>query len=286
MAGLFKNLDTMNQSVRTLLMLAITAGAGYGGYVGYDRFVKPAMQLDEMRNERDRLSDELEQVRGMVTQQKQQIGQLEKDNERLSTSLRLIKVDRRMAYLTITALDPGTENKPGTMTVMFTEVDENGMRIDTPRLFQLEGHLLSVDCWLAKFDDKYIESADIARGASLCVIRGIKGSPTSEFQTIDQGVPYQPDNNQGFVDPRPAVYRTEGQISDLERKIWSDFWNVANDLELQDELGIRAVHGQINYIEVKEVGAVYQLDLRASDGATIRRVEDYPPSAVPDPDGA
>lgn len=285
MAGIFQRLDTMNQTFRTGLMLAVTAGVGYGGYVGYDRFVKPAMELETMRDERDRLSDELEQVRGVVSVQKQQIGQLEKDKDRLTTSLRLIKLDRRLAYLTVLALQPASEGKAETMTVMFTEVDAQGKRVDTPRIFQLDGHLLSVDCWLAKFDDKYIETADLARGATLCIIRGIKGAPGSEFQPIDAGVPYLP-NGDLAADPRPAVYRTQGQLSELEKQVWGDFWNVANDPDKQKELGIRANHGQVNYIEVQEVGAVYQLDLRASDGGTIRKIDNPPAVALPEPDAA
>lgn len=285
MAGFFKNLDTMNQTFRTVLMLAMTAGIGYGGYVGYDRLVKPGLELDEVRNERDRLAEELEQSRGVVAHQKQKIGTLEKENDRLTTSLRLIKVDRRLAYLTITSLEEATEESGPTMTVMFTEVDGEGKVIEDPRLFKLDGHLLSVDMWLAKFEDKYIESADIARGASLCIINGIKGSPESELQPIDQGVPYQPDANPP-VDPRPPAYRSPGKMSELEKKVWSDFWKVANDVTLQKELGIRAIHGQVNYIEVKEVGAVYQLDLRSSDGGTIRRIENPPAVALPEPDGA
>lgn len=284
MAGIFTRLDTMNQTFRTGLMLVITAGVGYGGYFGYNRFVKPAIELDSVRDERDKLADELEATREVVGRQKQQIGSLEKENERLATSLRLIKVDRRMAYLTITQLTEKTDDKPASMTVLFTEVDPDGRKIDTQRVFKLTGNLLSVDCWLAKFDDKYIESADIARGSSLCIIRGIKGHPDAELQAIDQGIPVA-----GEVDPntdlRPAAYRTEGGMSDLEKKIWSDFWNVANDSQLQKEMGIRAVHGQVNYIQVKEVGAVYELDLRASDGGTIRKIENPPAVALPETPG-
>lgn len=293
MSGFLKKLETMNQTIRTFLMLVITGAVGFGGYLGYDRLVKPAMQLDEVRVERDKLAEELKASEGVIAQQKgvishqqETIGTLEKENERLATSLRLIKVDRRLAYLTITSLREATETEKASMTVLFTEVDENGKAIETPRLFELDGNLLSVDCWLAKFQDKYIESADLARGSSLCIIRGIKGSQQAEFQPIDEGVPYLPDEENPNLDPRPAAYRSQGQISELEQKIWSDFWTVANDLEMQEELGIRAVHGQVNYIEVKEVGAVYKLELRASDGGTIKKVDNPPAVALPKMDAA
>jgi hypothetical protein len=135
---------------------------------------------------------------------------------------------------------------------------------------------------LAKFEDKYIEQADLVRGTSLCIIRGIRGDKDAGLQSIDGGTAYADALPEGG-DPRPPAYQTLGQISDLEQKIWSDFWRVANDNKLQQELGLRAVHGQVNYIQV-EAGATYQLDLRASDGGSIRRVEQPPAVALPQPD--
>jgi hypothetical protein len=57
-------------------------------------------------------------------------------------------------------------------------------------------------------------------------------------------------------------------MSDFEKKIWSDFWTLANDPEKAKELGIRAAHGEAVNIRM-EAGKRYQVQLRASDGLSI-----------------
>ena len=57
-------------------------------------------------------------------------------------------------------------------------------------------------------------------------------------------------------------------MTEFEMKIWRDFWQVANDPELQGEMGIRANHGQVSYV-VASKGKTYQVNLRASDGISL-----------------
>jgi hypothetical protein len=277
-----QRLAVLNQAVRTLMLLAATGLLGYGGYYGYQHYVLPARELETVRADFERVQVELSESRKQIEQQSQKIEELATENDRLTTSLRLIKVDRRLAYLTVTDMGPDPETGVAVMKVLFTEVDLDGRQVGTRRVFTLRGTLLNVDCWLAKFEDKYIEQADLVRGSSLCIIRGIRGDQDAGLQAIDDGAAYA-DALPGAGDPRPAAYQSLGQLSDLERKIWTDFWQVANDNKRQQELGLRAVHGQVNYIQV-EAGGTYQLDLRASDGGSIRRVEQPPAVALPRPD--
>lgn len=277
-----QRLAVLNQAVRTLMLLAATGLLGYGGYYGYQHYVLPARELETVRADFERVQVELSESRKQIEQQSQKIEELATENDRLTTSLRLIKVDRRLAYLTVTDMGPDPETGVAVMKVLFTEVDLDGRQVGTRRVFTLRGTLLNVDCWLAKFEDKYIEQADLVRGSSLCIIRGIRGDQDAGLQAIDDGAAYA-DALPGAGDPRPAAYQSLGQISDLEQKIWTDFWQVANDNKRQQELGLRAVHGQVNYIQV-EAGGTYQLDLRASDGGSIRRVEQPPAVALPRPD--
>jgi hypothetical protein len=278
----FEKLAVVNQLVRTVILVAFTGLLGVGGYWGYYRYVKPAQELEGVRAEFERVSLELAQSQRQIEQQEAELLKLTQENDRLTTSLRLIKVDRRLAYLTVTDTGPDPATGLPLMKVLFTEVDADGRQVGARRVFTLQGTLLNIDCWLAKFEDKYIEQADMVRGTSLCIIRGIRGDRDTDLQTIDSGVAYQ---EATAPDPRPAVYQSLGAISDLEQKIWSDFWRVANDTAMQQELGLRAVHGQVNYIQV-EAGGTYQLDLRASDGGSIRRVNNPPPIALPNPDDA
>lgn len=279
-----QRLAVLNQAVRTLMLLSLTGLLGYGGYYGYHQYVLPARELESVRADFERVQSELSESRKQIEQQTVEINKLSEENDRLTTSLRLIKVDRRLAYLTVTDMGPDPETGEALMKVLFTEVDLDGRQVGKRRVFTLKGALLNVDCWLAKFEDKYIEQADLVRGTSLCIIRGIRGDKDTDLQSIDEGAAYMDAiPGRDGSDPRPPAYQTLGQISDLEQKIWSDFWRVANDNQLQQELGLRAVHGQVNYIKV-EPGATYQLDLRASDGGTMRKVDQPPAVALPQPD--
>ena len=282
----FQKLALLNQLVRTVMLLAVAGLVGFGSYFGYHKYVKPALELESVRANLDKAHADLAEVQKKVAEQQVRIEELGIENDRLTTSLRLIKVDRRLAYLTVTDTGQDPETGDPLMKVLFTEVDMDGRQVGIRRIFTLQGKLLNVDCWLAKFDDRYIEQADLIRGSSLCIIRGIKGDLDVELQPIDSGAAYpDPDSETSNPDNRPAIYQSMGAISDLEQKIWNDFWQVANDPGLQQELGLRAVHGQVNYIQV-EAGATYQLDLRASDGGSIRRIEQPPAIALPKPDDA
>ena len=114
-----------------------------------------------------------------------------------------------------------------------------------------------VDAWVVKFDDKYIEQAAIDRSTSLVLFRRIFGEqqqPAEGFVLDESGM-------------RPTIYGRGGNLSELEKKIWGDFWNVANDEARQAELGIRAAHGEAPSLKVQK-GKSYRLELRA-EGKTV-----------------
>jgi hypothetical protein len=66
----------------------------------------------------------------------------------------------------------------------------------------------------------------------------------------------------------PGIYKN-AQQNEFEQKIWNDFWKVSNSLSLQKELGIRASHGQANYV-VGEKGQSYQVEIRASGAMSLK----------------
>lgn len=65
-------------------------------------------------------------------------------------------------------------------------------------------------------------------------------------------------------------------MTDFEKKIWGDFWNIANNEMVAEELGIRAAHGQAVSMKMQK-GKSYKVQLRASDGLSILPDEKAPP---------
>jgi hypothetical protein len=129
-----------------------------------------------------------------------------------------------------------------------------------------------VDSWVAKFADDYVEMGDPLRSTSICLFRRLFG----EAQNPSDGFVLDP------VGSRPTAYRNGGKMSDLEREIWSKFWEYANDPALAEEVGIRAIHGEAPYTKLVP-GKRYKVNLRSSDGLSFDLPVDLPPDAKPAP---
>ncbi len=307
MSGTFEKLQTINSVIRTLLALVVVGGAGTAGWYGYQTYTAADQELENAKKTLEEKAEalvasrqQLEVSQTEVRQQKEQlvqkdvviadkqetiaqqqteivdlnedIKQKEVEIQRLDTALRLHKMKRRLARITVhdVSKDPGTGKTYS--RIEFVELNELGDPIDKPKEFQLEGDLVYVDCLVVKFEDKYVEASDLERGTSICMFNRIFG----EFQQPHEGF---------YLDEpgkRPGAYSRGGVMSDFEKKIWGDFWNIANDPEKATELGIRTLHGDAVSIKVNK-GKAYRITVRASGGPEIEVMENgrvRDPSAV------
>jgi hypothetical protein len=130
--------------------------------------------------------------------------------------------------------------------------------------------MVYVDYLRVTFDDKYIESADLDRSTSLALFQRIFG----EHQEPVEG--FQLDT----IGTRPTAYGRGSDMSDFERKIWDDFWLIANDPQKAAELGIHAAHGNAVSMRVQPHKS-YEVELRSTGDMTIRPLEDEPAPAAP-----
>jgi hypothetical protein len=286
MSGTFEKLQTINSIIRTLLALVVVGGAGIAGWYGYETYTSADQELEDAKKTLEEKDQELAASRQQldstqkeVRQQKEQLAQkdieitdLNEDIEQkeieiqqLATALRLHKMKRRLARITVKDVgwDPNTRQKFS--RIEFVELNDLGDPIDKPKEYQLEGDLVYVDCLVVKFEDKYVEASDLERGTSICMFSRIFG----EYQQPQEGF---------YLDEpgkRPGAYARGGVLSDLEKKIWDDFWNIANDPKKATELGIRTLHGDAVSIKVNK-GKIYQITVRASGGPEIEVVEDEP----------
>lgn len=289
MPSTMENLATLNSFMRTILALIVLGAitvAGWFGYTTYNAKDIEARQrsreladatekLDQANRDLTAAQSQLAQTTEQLNVANQQIDKLNKDVENLNARLTLLKVDHRLARLT--AVDQGTDDNGEMYTVVeFVELNDEGQPIDEPRQFRIRGDVVYIDNWIVKFDDKYVEEADIDRSTSLVLFRRIFG----EMQQPVDGFPLDEAGR------RPQAYARGGQMTDFEKKIWGDFWEIANNEALAKELGIRAAHGQAVSMKLQK-GKSYRVQLRASDGLSI--VPEDPsqspksPSPVPQP---
>jgi hypothetical protein len=277
MSRFLENVAIVNSAVRTLLAVTAVGGLGAAGWYGYATYNEKDLAIEKTAQQLADARMDIERKTALIQEKDRTIGTLEEDVarkkkeiERLETAMRLLKVDHRLARLTVLDQGPDPETGDVVSLVEFQELNDEGMPVDSPKQFRVPGDQVYVDAWVVKFEDKYIEQADIDRGTSLVLFRRIFGErqkPLDGFPLDAAGV-------------RPAVYGQGAQMSELEKKIWGDFWSVSNDEARQSELGIRAAHGEAPSIRVQK-GKAYRLELRASGGLTIELEGDAPPRKKP-----
>lgn len=279
MPGMMENLSTLNSFLRTLIAIAVIGGAAVAGYFGYTTYnsadidkQKREQQLAEATQAVADFKNRLTEAEADIAAKSEQLAkkdveikQLNQAVEKLETSIGLLKVDHRVARLT--AVDQNKDPTTGELTTLveFVELNDEGHPIDAPHQFRIRGDTVFLDNWVVKFDDKYVENADLERGTSLVLFRRIFG----EMQQPVDGFPLDE------VGSAPKAYQRGGQMSDFEKKIWGDFWAIANDPVKAEKLGIRAAHGLALSMKVQK-GKSYTVQLRASDGLSF----------VPDASGA
>jgi len=66
----------------------------------------------------------------------------------------------------------------------------------------------------------------------------------------------------------PGLVKGDNVLADEHAELWQRFWDYANDPELAREAGVRAVHGEAPFTELRP-GKSYRVELRASGGLSI-----------------
>ncbi len=290
MPGMIETVNVLNSAVRTVLGLALLGGLGYGGWYGYnlyhakdDATNRATKELAEAKSALTRAENELlDKERTLARQNAElqakaveinvlnvKVEEQQHEITKLDTSLRLLKVEERIARLTV--LDQSTNDQGELFSLIeFQNLDENGEPLDDAQQFTIKGDIVYIDTWVVKFEDKYVEQADIDRGTSLVLFRRLFG----EFQEPQQGFALDQTGQ------RPVAYARGSTLSEFEKRIWDDFWAVANDESRQQELGIRAAHGEAPSYKI-EKGATYLIKKRASAGLEFQRVPTVSPGNPP-----
>ncbi len=244
-------LSSMSQIVRGLVSLVILALVGSGGWVAYRAY-----------DERSQLDTALRERTAELAAKTAEVERLTKQNQKLNLAIRLLKIDHRVAEIMVLDQKPGAEHP--TTKFQFVEVTKGGDPIGAPKVFTIEGDTVYIDAWVIKYFDDLVEKGDPLRSTSVCLFRRVFG----EYQEPSEGFAIDPSGS------RPAVYSQGNEMSPLEKDIWANFWQYANDPAKAKAAGLRAAHGEAPSIRVLP-GKRYKLELRASGGLSIV-TEDLP----------
>jgi len=264
MSDFTTKVKTINSAVRTGMIACVCGVVGYGGWLGYNNYVKPSMEAKQAMADLEDIKSKFAEAEKELETSKAALEQSEEENDRLETSMKLLKIKKRIANVTV--LEKGKdENGDPFMEVSFSEIDQYGEPVGPTRNYTVKGENLYVDAWVVSFKDKYVQEANELRGTSLFVFKSIYGDneKPSEGQSLDMDTA---DNGP------PGIYKSDKK-RDFEQQIWSDFWRVSNDKGLQQELGISAIHGNAPYIKPVE-GKTYQVHIRSTGRMTLESIEE------------
>jgi len=192
-----------------------------------------------------------------IVEQKRVIGELGQKLDRawsseLVADLRVNRIGDGKMDLTFVQYKPGTE--------------ESVFRKD----FTLPGEEVYVDALVVSFERAYVEGGDGLRGKSLLLFRRAFG----DRQKPVEGVPLHATGTAEV----PEVYSVDAQPSAFERRIWADFWELANDPTKAKERGVRVAQGEAPHVKAV-AGQVYKLTLRAAGG--LEMTPRIPAAALP-----
>jgi hypothetical protein len=267
MAGAMEGLSAINSFIRTLIALVVLGGIGFASYFGYTTYNAKEIEARAKAKELSDAQEQLAKVEGdlaaasrqiqekdaQIQEQGQEIEALHTEVDKLNTSLKLLKVENRVARLT--AVDQTKDEETGEISTLieFVELNDEGHPIDNPKQFRINGDIVYIDGWVVKFDDKYVENADLEKGTALILLKRIFGSG----QKPDDGYPLDE------VGSAPRAYARGGKMSDFEKGIWDNFWSLAASPDKWPELGIRNLSGDAKYTKVTK-GKSYRFSIRST----------------------
>lgn len=269
MGSITETVTTVNSTVRTLSFAGLVGIIGAAGYLGYSSYTANERVLKESAEALEQAKSRLVSLEQEVAVKAIEIDSLKVDVaekakmiDKLETAMLLLKTDQRLARIKVLSIEKDEKDVVKGSQLEFVELSPSGDPLSEPKKISLPGDVVYIDNWVVKFEDKYVEQADIERGTSLILFRRI----FSENQQPNEGVSLDE------VGMRPQAYARGGAVTEFEKRLWSEFWEFANNPQKAAEMGIRAANGEAVSIQVRE-GMSYDLQLRSSGGLSFKPVQ-------------
>ena len=248
---------------KLLNVMALVVLGGLVGVVGwwtnhYRESLAEHERDIEAREERiSALNQELEAQVLELRAVEEKLSVLSEENEELELRNRLLRLDHRLARVEV--LEQRESEGEVTTSVRFTELGPGGKPAGEAKEVEVRGRFLYLESQVVKFSDEYVESADPLRGTSICLFRRVFGEQQKPMDGPELD----------SVGASPGVVRGDNVRAAEHAELWQRFWDYANDPKLAREAGVRAVHGEAPFTELRP-GKSYRVELRASGGLSIQ----------------
>ncbi len=255
--------------IKAVLVILLTALTGIAGWWTY--MVREEVLGNELEIERQQLV--IGELQGDLSESKQLAAELGVEVEEqkrfileLEMRLSLLKVDHRVARIEVVdqTTDPQDPTRV-TTTVRFIEYGRDGEALGPGQVIVLEGKKLYLETLVIKFEDDYVEAGEFLRGTSLCLFRRM----FSEATAPRDGTEIDEQDSSPDAYSRGAYTGGDSEAELFHAELWQHFWDYANDPEAAAAKGVRAIHGEAPFVEMRPGGA-YKIELRSSAGLSIR----------------
>ncbi len=252
-------IDKLNTTLRTAILVVLVLIAGWWTLFLRGKLNEHERELEERNAEIRLLNDEVAEKNAHIDELDAEVARQAAHIRELDAAMRLLKVDHRLARIEVLEQSPAGEADGVTTRLRFTELDAAGEPVGAGREVAVSGRRVYVESLVVKFGDDYVEAGDFLRGTSVCLFRRVFG----ENQRPAEGTPLDAEGR------LPVVYAGDETPDPFYDRLWERFWDYANDPEEAAELGVRAIHGEAPFMELRP-GGTYLLELRASGGLSIR----------------
>ncbi|CAN5555045.1 hypothetical protein BH10PLA1_BH10PLA1_07840 [soil metagenome] len=185
------------------------------------------------------------------------IDKLTEEKKVLETVVQRLGSENRVAEVIVTDQHP--VNGVIQTTLLFVEYAKDGRELP-PKVLTVKGKTAHVDALVIKFDRDFVKENDPLRGKSIALFYRVFGDQESpaDGPKIDEP---------GHI---PTVYQgADPRVSEYEKKLWADFWKLAEDENYRKQYGVRVAQGEGPWGPF-EMDRLYTLSIDADGGLNIR----------------
>lgn len=189
---------------------------------------------------------------------KGEIGQLERDRQRLADYANRLSDARRVAQADILEQTTDAQGR-AVSAILWHEIDADGV-LGSPQEFEVLGDLVYFEAAVIKFDHQLVGEGDAERGASLALFRRVFGE-------------HQPAASAGELNRSLTDRIMSEQADTFDERLWSMFWKMMDDPQLAEKYGVRVAQCEAPAVRVK-AGQVWEVSLDAAGGLNLKLVRE------------
>lgn len=198
--------------------------------------------------------------------QKQNI-QLREERQMLTRMVDRLGRSHRLAQIVV------TDQSPSETSLLLVELDDSGNPLSR-QCFTIPGEVAFFDGLVVKFSPESVAQGHPLRGRSIALLRRVYCENQAPQDGFDLDHPGDIPPGYRLVGETAVNRSSDTAASDkankaqFEKRIWSQFWAIANDPILAEELGVRVAQGEAVYKPMKP-GVLYELTIDAVGGLNL-----------------